>query len=127
LKTAEYRRYYDFPLQILLCRKGYESFIIWQGYYKKDNEWVNRSRGLDMEAEEIKGKGWHGIVGEVSFKTITKTGAQGPESFLQQAVLTNGKGLCILIIMEYTGAPLYNWNIEDLLKSIEIKAAIQKK
>lgn len=121
LKNAEYRRNYDFPLQILLCRTDYDSFIRSQGYSKNDNEWVNRSRGLDTEAEEIQGNGWHGITGETSFKTITRTNKPGPESFLQQAVLTNDKGLCVLIIMEYTGAPLDNWNIEDLLHSIEIK------
>lgn len=115
LASSEWRRYSDFPLQILLCKKDYITLAESQLYIKKEGQWV--TQGTEMDTSDIKGKGWHGFVGEAPFRPLPKDGDPGPELYLQQAVIGIAKNRSLLVVMEYTKE---DWSIDNLLQTLEI-------
>ena len=119
IESSEYRRD-DFPIVILICEKDFESLATSYLYEKTDDGWISVSKGIDLETDEINGKGWTGIVGEVPFRSVTKTGEPGGVLFLQQAILSINSGRSAVIIMEYMDSPWDVWDIDALLHSLEI-------
>jgi len=123
LASYEWRRYSDFPIQIWLCKKDYITLAASQGYIKKEGQWV--TQGTVLDTANVKGKGWHGFVGEVPFKPLPKGNEPGPELYLQQAVIGIDKDRSILVVMEYMQDYMRQymkapWRIKHLLQSLEV-------
>lgn len=123
IASAEFRRDSDFPVQIYIYSQDFNSLAKYLGYEKVDGEWKYISSGIEWDTSAIKGAGWSGIEGEAPFKSIERTGEQGPELYLDQALISIGQNKSIFVIMEHIDA---TWDIRDFLNSLVIKQTQRK-
>jgi len=105
----------DFALYISLSSDNFSNVAKAAGFVLGGERWsIEGRQGAKGEIEEIKGKNWKGMLGEVPKGIFYKQGGYAGLGSATTAILTDGKTSIVII-----GEALSDKEGEAILKSIE--------